>query len=59
MATVEIAKEALDVALMLCSCFVVGLFKLGVADKSFAVFAPVLWLWTERKDSAWSCTQPE
>lgn len=41
MTTVEIANETLDVALVLSGCFVVGLFKLGVADKGFAVFAPI------------------
>ena len=38
---VEIAQESFEIALVLGRCVVVGFFKLGVADKGFAVFAPV------------------
>lgn len=44
MATVQIAKEALDVALMLGGCFMVGLFKFGVTNKGFTMLAPVFGL---------------
>ena len=39
---VEVPQESFEIALVLRCCFVVGLFELGVADKGFAVFAPVL-----------------
>lgn len=45
MATVKIAKETFDVALVLGACLVIGLLKLGVTNKGLAVFAPVLGLW--------------
>lgn len=44
MATVQISKEAFDVALMLGGCFMVCLLKLGVADEGLTVLAPVFWL---------------
>ena len=44
MTAVEISKKALDVALVLGGCFVIGSFELGVADECFAVLAPVFWL---------------
>lgn len=45
MATVKIAKEAFDVALVPGGCLVIGLLKLGVTNKCLAVLTPVLRLW--------------
>jgi hypothetical protein len=43
-APVEVSQEALEVALMLGCCLMVGLLELGVADEGFAVLAPVFGL---------------
>ena len=45
----EIPQESFEIALVLGCCFVVGFFKLGVADKGFAVFAPVFRLNSHRQ----------
>ena len=39
---VEVTQESFKIALVLRCCFVVGLFELGIANKGFAVFTPVL-----------------
>ena len=38
---VKVSQESFEIALVFGRCFMVGLFKLGVANKGFAVFAPV------------------
>lgn len=37
----EVSQEAFDVALVLGRGVMVGFFELGVADKGFAVLAPI------------------
>ena len=44
---VKIAQESFEIALVLWCCLVIGLFKFGVADEGFAVFAPVLRLYKD------------
>ena len=41
MSFVKIAQKPLEITLVFGCCLVISLFELGVADKSFAVFAPV------------------
>ncbi len=47
---VKVPQESFKIALVFRCCFVIVLFELGVADKGFAVFAPVLRLY---KDGQW------
>lgn len=41
MTAVQVSYKALDVALMLRGCLMVGAFEFGVADKCLAMFAPI------------------
>ena len=42
---VKVPQESFEIALVLGRCFVVGPFELSVANKGFAVFAPIFWLY--------------
>ena len=44
MTSVLVSQEALEVALMLRSSFMVCLLELRIPDIGFAVLAPVFWL---------------
>ncbi len=46
MSFVKIPQKPLEITLVFGCCLVISLFELGVADKGFAVFAPVFWLET-------------
>lgn len=43
----KVPQKSFEVALVLGRCFVVGLLELGVANKGFAMFAPVFWLYKD------------
>lgn len=43
----DLSEEALEAALMLGACFVLGLFEGCVANEDLALFAPVAGLWAD------------